>query len=274
MSRSLLIVNAGVGRRTAMSVLLRNGVVSEIGSRRALPGVPVINARGGSVVPALWDHHVHLRAAAARRRSVDVSAATDPATFVELVQAATDRNPPGAWLRIVGYDDDTLGYLDAHRLEQLIPLPAPLRVQHRSGHQWVLNGRALELLHGATGHPVPEDGVFFDDDAALGRLPQDETNDAGVAHEARLLALQGCIGATDMTATTDQASARKLVSTVRPWLQLDVFGRVRPDTSQRHGTATGTKLVIADHDLPGLDELVLSINRSRPGSRGAARRHL
>lgn len=46
-----------------MSMLLRDGVVSDIGSRHALGAVPVINARGGSVVPALWDHHVHLRAA-------------------------------------------------------------------------------------------------------------------------------------------------------------------------------------------------------------------
>jgi hypothetical protein len=56
-----------------------------------------------------------------------------------------------------------------------------------------------------------------------------------------------------------------LASTVRPWLQLDVFGQFRPATGTKAGPVRGTKIIVADHDLPGLDELVLLINRGRPG---------
>ncbi|WP_028266866.1 amidohydrolase family protein [Arthrobacter sp. MA-N2] len=265
MSRSLLIVNATVGWRTGTSVLIRDGLVSEVGSRRACPGTRVIDARGGSVVPGLWDHHLHLRSWAARRRSVDVSAVTDPVRFQAVVRTAAGNKPPGAWLRIVGYDDDALGDLDAHRLDELLPLPTPLRVQHRSGHQWVLNRRAIELLHEATGHSMPDDGVLLDDDSILARLPGELEDDSGIVREARLLAAQGCIGATDMTATTDPVSARKLAGTVRRWLQLGVFGKVRPYPWETRGTVHGTKLIVADHNLPELDGLIRMISESRPG---------
>lgn len=195
---------------------------------------------------------------------MDVSAVTDTATFVELVRAAASRIAPGAWLRIVGYDDDTLGDLDARRLEELLPVQSPMRVQHRSGHQWVLNQTAMELLHETTGRSLPDDGVLFDDDAILGRLPRDEMSDAEVARQARLLARQGCVGATDMTVTNDLASARALEGAVRPWLQLGIFGRIRPPR-ERRGRVSGTKLIVSDHNLPGLDELVLAISQSRPG---------
>ncbi|MBT8159568.1 MULTISPECIES: amidohydrolase family protein [Arthrobacter] len=265
MSQSVLIVNAAVGWRTGTSVLIRDGVVSEIGSCRARPGTRVIDARGGSVVPGLWDHHLHLRSAAARRRSVDVSAVTDPARFQAMVRAAADSKPLGAWLRVVGYDDDALGDLDAHRLEELLPSPTPARVQHRSGHQWVLNQRAMELLHEATGQSVPNDGVLLDDDSILAGLPGDAHRDSDIVREARLLAAQGCIGATDMTATIDPVSARELVGIVRRWLQLGVFGRARPDARADRAPVNGTKLIVADHDLPELDGLTRMITASRPG---------
>jgi predicted amidohydrolase YtcJ len=264
-SESFLIVNASVGWRTGMSVVIRNGVVSEIGSRRALPGMNVINARGGSVLPALWDHHVHLRSLAARRHSLDVSAVTDPATLTKIVRQAAQGNTPDTWLRIVGYDHDALGSLDAHRLEELLPLPIPIKIQHRSGHQWVLNRKAMDLLQDATGKTVPDDGVLFDNDSILGAMPHGRTGDADVAREARLLAGQGCVGATDMTATTDAASARQLVRIVRPWIDLAVFGRIHEGADEHTGPVRGTKILVADHDLPGLDELERQIRRSRPG---------
>lgn len=275
--KNILIINASLGKRSGASVLVSGGLVEEVGSRRTLGGIRTLDARGCAVLPGLWDHHTHLRSAAARRRSLDVKSVTDPHAFSLLLQEAARRTPEGRWLRVVGYDDGALGDLDAGRLQHFVPTSVPIRVQHRSGHQWVLNPAAITAVQEATRRPVPYDGVIFDDDDLLAAVPAAPSGDAAVVREAQLLARQGCVGATDMTATTDRVSALALVKAVRPWLRLGIFGqdgaapgaigvRNPPGHATAGGIPTyGTKIIVADHNLPSPEELVRRIKQSRPG---------
>jgi imidazolonepropionase-like amidohydrolase len=55
-----LIDGTGSAPRSHTSILIRNGIVSEIGADLSVPGVPRLDAHGATVLPGLIDAHVHL----------------------------------------------------------------------------------------------------------------------------------------------------------------------------------------------------------------------
>ena len=146
-----------------------------------MPGEPVLDARGGALLPGLCDHHIHLHALAARARSVQCGppAVTGrDALAIALATAAADRN---GWVRGVGYVDTVAGPLDAAALDRLHP-GSPVRLQHRSGAMWMLNGAAVAVLGLAAGdHPGierdargnPTGRLWRADDWLRARLPPD-----------------------------------------------------------------------------------------------------
>src|SRR5262249_50099299 len=93
-------------------VRLSGGQVAEHAPRlRPAPGEADIDAAGGTLLPGLHDHHVHLRALAAARASV---AARPPHVrtadgLAARLRAADAELPPGAWLRAVGYHESVAG---------------------------------------------------------------------------------------------------------------------------------------------------------------------
>jgi predicted amidohydrolase YtcJ len=103
----------------------------------------IVDARGGAVIPGLHDHHVHLAALAAAAQSVVVG----PPEVVDLdgLEAALRGAPGDGWIRAVRYHESVAGMLDRRRLDDLVP-DRPVRVQHRSGGVWILNGRGLDAV--------------------------------------------------------------------------------------------------------------------------------
>lgn len=152
------------------------GRVVAVGSRqwcrhalaaRGEDAVEVIRAPAGSVVvPGFVDPHLHLRAMAAARCSVDLSALADGAAVRRGLAAA----PGDGWLRAVGWDD-SLGHgpltradLDAacgHR---------PVVVHHATGYRLVLNTSALRAL--GTDPAPDDDGELPSDHPALAGVPR------------------------------------------------------------------------------------------------------
>ncbi|MBK6671843.1 MAG: amidohydrolase family protein [Actinobacteria bacterium] len=135
---------------------IEHGRVAAIAAHLDRSDTDVTDARGGLLIPGLHDHHLHLLAMAATRWSLDVSAAADGAAFDAAVRAASSTAAPTdspfespGWLRIVGYDE-RLGPLDRDRLDRLAP-HRPVRVQHRSGAAWMLNGEAQRLTEPGPG---------------------------------------------------------------------------------------------------------------------------
>ncbi|HKE10219.1 MAG TPA: amidohydrolase family protein [Myxococcota bacterium] len=55
-----LIDGTGSAPRSHTSILIHNGVIAEIGSGLAAPGVPALEAHGATALPGLIDAHVHL----------------------------------------------------------------------------------------------------------------------------------------------------------------------------------------------------------------------
>ncbi|MGI9162509.1 MAG: amidohydrolase family protein [Mycobacterium sp.] len=172
------------------------------------PGELVIEARRGTLLPGLHDHHIHLRAAAAAMDSVMVGPpdAHTPDDFAAAIAAAADDGD--GWIRAVGYHESVAGRLNRHVLDALCP-SKPLRVQHRSGAMWILNTAALDRI-GAASHP---DGRFSSDDLRLAAaIPR---RDPDLRELDRRLAGYGVTGVTDATPDLDPDDITNLRGAIR-----------------------------------------------------------
>lgn len=176
------------GTRTDIRVGRR--IVEMADGLRHFPGETEYDAGGGTVIPGLHDHHIHLRAAAAALHSVRVSPddVHDRTDLTRLLAGA----PPDddGWIRAVGYHEAAAGPLDRHLLDEVAP-PVPVRVQHRSGVQWTLNSAALVRI----GLPEHPDGVLRSADASWA-LPQREPD---LDELSALLCRYGVTAVTDAT---------------------------------------------------------------------------
>ncbi|MBV8461910.1 MAG: hypothetical protein JO368_01350, partial [Acidimicrobiales bacterium] len=78
-------------------------------------GATVVEGSGGALLPGLHDHHLHLRAMAARRASVPCGPpeVADRAGLGAALRAAAAAaaSEPGRWVRGTGYDDSVTGPL-------------------------------------------------------------------------------------------------------------------------------------------------------------------
>ena len=158
----MLIANATLLDGARADVRLGATIVAVAEALRPEPGEHVLDAKCGTVLPGLHDHHVHLWATAAALESAPAGpprVRTADELRAVLATATTD---PDGWIRAVGYHDSVAGPLDRHRLDELAPA-VPVRVQHRSGAFWTLNTIALQRI-GADGH---EDGRFFRTDPGV-----------------------------------------------------------------------------------------------------------
>ena len=121
----------------------------------------------------------------------------------QLVDALGRARPNDAgWIRGIGYHESVAGNIDRGWLDRHAP-SVLIRVQHRSGRQWIVNSAGLECLAAASSQgclPAHEEGRFYDQDRALGRLWGRELPPIGAA--SRKLASFGVTGLTDLTPQT------------------------------------------------------------------------
>ena len=153
-------------------------------------GENVLDAAGGTVLPGLHDHHVHVHSAASALASVSVGP-PGVRTKDQLAQVLlTAMSGPDGWIRAVGYHESVAGELDRSALDILRP-GIPVRVQHRSGALWILNSAALGRI-GMTDHP---DGRLRSADRGW--------SDALLRRETDLLELSRRLTAVGVTGVTD-----------------------------------------------------------------------
>lgn len=181
------------GRTVDIRVSARIEQVGRELSPRA--GEGVLDAGGGTVLPGLHDHHVHLRSAASALDSLSVG---PPAvhTKEQLAQALSTAVPgPDGWIRAVGYHESVAGELNRATLDAVLA-HVPLRIQHRSGALWVLNSAALGRV-GLAAHP---DGRLRSADPWAQALQRRETD---LAELSRRIVARGVTGVTDATPDID-----------------------------------------------------------------------
>ncbi len=279
----LLLHDVEVHRRR-VDVAVEGGAIRTIAptiTRRA--GVEVLDGRGGALLPGLWDHHIHLMALAAARLSAtvgppDVTTATG---FAEALRAAAEATPAGTWVRAVGHHESVGGDLDRAALDEIVG-DRPVRVQHRGGALWVLSSAAVRRLDLGTadlpgierddaGRPTGR--VYGGDRWLRDRLgPQDPPD---LSQVGRALASRGVVGVTDATPLADRVELEPLAAARRtgslPQHLMVTGGPPLTTATFGDGLIRGpVKIVLADHALPALDDLVGWIRDAHTAARNVA----
>jgi predicted amidohydrolase YtcJ len=262
---------------SSSDVRLTAGLISECGPNlRPAFGEETMDAAGGTLLPGLHDHHVHLRALAAAAASVAVG---PPQTRTTAELAARLRTadadlPPGAWLRAVGYHESVAGALDRQLLDGLLP-HRPVRVQHRTGALWMVNSLAVARL-GLDGCALggverdnagrPTGRLWRMDRWLADRVPGATADLAAVSRQA------AAFGITGFTDATPGVTERDLTSLAEAPIAQRVHCMPPPGTRpQPRLIATGpVKILLDDATLPPLDELTDRIRRSHTDGRPAA----
>ena len=262
------------GRRA--DVRIADGLVAEVGS--GLTGGPELDGRGGALIPGLIDHHIHLLATAALADSVVLDDLRAAGGLAARIAAATQGRPPGAWVRATGYHERMAGLLDRDALDAIAPVHR-LRVQHQTGSLWVLNSLALSEVETADAPEALErdaagraTGRIWRGDAWLsariGRTPPP------LAPLGARLAAMGITGGTDASASTDAQAAAILAEAARDGhlpqrLVLMSAGPLAgpPDEAFAVGPL---KILLDDHDLPDLDDMLARIGTARATRRPVA----
>jgi predicted amidohydrolase YtcJ len=176
------------------SIDIRVGArIDEVGDNLAVQqGEGLLDAGGGTVLPGLHDHHVHVRSAASALDSFSVGP-PGVSTKAQLAQMLSNATPgPDGWIRAVGYHESVAGDLDRTALDALVP-HIPVRVQHRSGALWILNSAALGRV-GLAEHP---DGRLRSADRGWSEALRRRETD--LAELSRRITATGVTGVTDAT---------------------------------------------------------------------------
>lgn len=227
----MLIQRAVLLDGSTVDIRVDNVIVSVAASLAPNPGEQVYDAAGGTVIPGLHDHHVHLRSAAAALTSARVGPA-EVHTRDDLARtlAGAEVGDDG-WIRAIGYHEAVAGPLDRTVLDEVSP-PVPVRVQHRSGVLWTLNSLGLERV-GLAGHP---DGRLASADRPWSDTLQ--RNETGLAEVSRRLSAYGVTGVTDATPDLEIADIVKLMAAHR-----------RGELRQRVNCLAPGKRILHDTDL-------------------------
>jgi predicted amidohydrolase YtcJ len=266
-------------------------------------GEEEINAAGCALLPGLHDHHVHLRALAAARVSVQVGPGQvrSAAEFSARLREADAAAPPGAWLRCVGYHESVAGPLDRWALDRLVadlgPDPArlgrqarPVRVQHRTGALWVVNSAAAAAL----GLDDGDDLAGIERDAggrATGRLwrldrwladrvPARTAEAAdGLASVSARAASLGVTGFTDATPGATGVDVAGLAAACADGTiaqRLHCMAAADASAASVSGAARGrfsigpVKIMLDDDTLPSLDSLADSVRSAHAAGQAVA----
>ncbi|MFD9669325.1 amidohydrolase family protein [Rhodococcus sp. NPDC059968] len=263
----LVIRNAEVDGVAGIDVSISDGRIVAVGPKLPVTSADLIDAEGGALIPGLHDHHLHLHAMAADAASVPCGppGVRDGAALADaLGRAPGDDN---GWVRGVGYIETVAGDLDADALDRL-DAARPVRVQHRSGAMWMLNGAASAAVRLAeAAHPGIErapDGrptgrVWRADDWLRDRLPPSGPPRLDAVGAA--LARWGITGVTDASPDLDprsRAAIETSVSDGRLPQRVHLLGAAPDsDTASPQGRVTvgPYKIVLADSGLPDLDDL-------------------
>ena len=253
----LLIRNAEVEGSRGLDVFCHDGKIHNIGRNLVHPDAETVDADGGVLLPGLHDHHVHLFALAATRRSVPCGPPEvgDDETLATVLRNAEDSTD--GWIRGVGYHESVAGMLDRHRLDAMVS-ERPIRIQHRSGKMWFMNSLALQAL----GLNDSNGQLFRKDAWVRERLGSAGDHWVDVAAASRLLASYGVTGITDATASNN-------AEVERDWSAIDLCQRVRLMGNEDLGHGS-LKIMLDDYALPNIDEFQQRIRAAHERGRPVA----
>ena len=114
---------------TVTDVLVDGGIVAAIGSDVSAPSrVEVVDLDGRTLLPGLWDAHVHFDQWTLARRRLDLGPATSAVDAVALVAARLHADPPEPGTVLVGHGFRDALWPDAPHRDLLDPVTGSVPV--------------------------------------------------------------------------------------------------------------------------------------------------
>lgn len=242
----MLITNGSLITGEVVDVRIVGDRIGEVGPGLIPAGdEDLIDLTGGTVLPGLHDHHVHLRAMAAAAASVAVGPAAVRGRD-GLHDALRSATPDAAsWIRAVGYHESVAGDLDRHVLDSL-ESRRPIRIQHRTGAMWFVNTPGLQRL-GIADHDT---GRLYREDRALAAHTGDAEID--LAPISTRLLRYGVTGVTEATpdlSADDVAYLQRSLAEHRLHQRLHVLRAPVPLTHPRLSFGPTKRIIDDDVDL-------------------------
>jgi predicted amidohydrolase YtcJ len=206
-----------VGAARTVDVLLRDGKVHAVGpgvARTAGAGVEQVDLDGRTVIPGLWDAHVHLTQWALARQRLDVSAAGSAAEAVRLVLDRLAARPLAPGTALVGYgfrdglwpDVPTAALLDAAVGD------TPVILVSGDLHCAWFSTAGLRYA-GVPAHPTGllREAEWLPLTAVVDHVA-DEVADGWVAEAAQAAAARGVVGVLDLEITENLTPWRRRIA--------------------------------------------------------------
>lgn len=255
-SHPILLREARLGLDTARSdLLVEGGVITRIGPGLDPPAdrtTEIVRLDGRTVIPGLWDHHVHVDQWSLRSEWLDLTGAKGPDVVAALVRERLRTDPPKQGLPLVG-----LGYRaglwreSPHRrlLDQVSSTVPLVMVSGDLHHAW-LNSAALSRY----GIPPDSDGIVAETAwypvMTDIRSAPDDVLDSWVAEASAAAAARGVVGVVDFESADNlQAWSRRYAAEPGP---LRVRAAVWPD----HLEAAVRRGLRSRDPIPGTGGLV------------------
>ena len=163
------IITMDPRRPRARAVAIKDGRFLRVGGDPEIKGfaggkTETINLKGRTIAPGFIDSHQHLSEYGTNLLQIDCSPkkCRSIAQIQQTVLKETQRQPPGEWIRGVGYDDTKMAdqrTLDRRDLDEVAPVH-PVFIQQVSGHWAVVNSKALEVGSVREDTPDPKGGAY------------------------------------------------------------------------------------------------------------------
>jgi predicted amidohydrolase YtcJ len=150
-------------RRRASAVAVRGERIVAVGGSEVHgligPRTEVVDLRGRLLIPGFQDAHIHPVGAGVELARCDLSGATTPQAYRDIITAYADAHPGAAWITGGGWSMEAFpgGTPDRRFLDELVP-DRPAYLVNRDHHGGWANSRALELAGITAGTPDPADG--------------------------------------------------------------------------------------------------------------------
>lgn len=259
---TLLLKNAQLSDGRMLDIALDKEQIVAMAQKLDCAADQSIDLQGLATGPAFCDHHIHLRATAAKANSwlCDGNVISSPTEFERtLTQQGVDSQ---GWIRGLGFHELHCGDLDGDALDA-IRSDVPIRVQHVSGRLWLLNKAARALLGQG---PWDERGRLWDQDAWLGERLRKLYADKppSLTTLSQRLASLGVVAVTDTSPANDetaleQFSAEQNCGDLRQRMLMMGQVSLNPHyANQAAGTDVRIgpyKIHLLESELPDLDQL-------------------
>lgn len=177
---SLLLLNGNIltmdEGKVYEAVLIQDGDIRDLGNTEEmsihLNGIPSMDLKGATVLPAFFDCHVHALTTGMNALAIDLYDVADIPALIEVLKHADQEYEPGRWLFCKRFDESRVKEGRPPVMTELDTIKRPVFISDRGKHYTVVNRLAYEML----GIHEGIEGVRIDPEGKPNGRLQDQSN--------------------------------------------------------------------------------------------------